>query len=480
MQLVKSTTLKRINVLHKFCTAFLIILFLSLNNVLAQDNSPYSRFGIGDLTPATNILNRAMGGISAGYADAVSVNFANPASYAYFQALKEQKSKKIVSGRAVFDIGIDVEGRTLQQSNPDKKFNTSNALFSYIQIGVPIKNNWGMALGLRPISRISYNLYKNEFLKDPNTGLPIDSAQTSFKGDGGAYLLSIGSGFDLLNKINAHKAGMESKLSVGINAGLLFGTKDYKTHRSFINDTLQYQEANYETRTHFNDLFLTAGLIYKIPVDTTKRISLSLGLYGNWGQKINASQDVLRETFIFDDAMGDIRLDSVSDKRNVKGKIELPASYTFGFALQKPVIMVKDRKEAGWLVGVDFTMNNWDKYRFYGVIDSIKNNWTLKIGGQLSPIPSKSYFSNVTYRFGLRFGPEYVKVGKAMNSFGTSFGMGLPIALNRQAPNQYSVVNLAFEYSKRGSNTNLLRENMFRFSLGFSLSDLWFGKRKYD
>jgi hypothetical protein len=58
--------------------------------------------------------------------------------------------------------------------------------------------------------------------------------------------------------------------------------------------------------------------------------------------------------------------------------------------------------------------------------------------------------------------------------------MGLPIAISRQAPNQLTVVNIAFEYMKRGNNDNLLKENAFRLSLGFSLSDFWFIKRKYD
>ena len=45
---------------------------LSLSLVIslqAQENSPYSRYGLGDLLPSQSILNRGMGGISAGYVD---------------------------------------------------------------------------------------------------------------------------------------------------------------------------------------------------------------------------------------------------------------------------------------------------------------------------------------------------------------------------------------------------------------------------
>ena len=43
------------------------------------------------------------------------------------------------------------------------------------------------------------------------------------------------------------------------------------------------------------------------------------------------------------------------------------------------------------------------------------------------------------------------------------------------------IVNAAFEIGQRGNRTtSLLRENYVRFTVGFSLSDIWFIKRKYD
>ncbi|NOT52512.1 MAG: hypothetical protein HOP10_14680 [Chitinophagaceae bacterium] len=447
----------------------------------SQDNSPYSRYGIGDLVPASNINIRGMGGISAAYADFLSVNFNNPASYSAFQSFIESKSKRLISGRAVLDVGLNFESHTLQESNPPRKFATGNALFSYVQVGLPLKQNWGMSFGLRPVSRISYKIFNRQMLKDPNTGLPIDSALTRFEGTGGTYLASVGTGFALIDK---NKAGgkMKERLSFGVNAGYLFGKKDYSTKRSLYapGDTVIYYQGNFESRTTYGSLYFTAGLQYMVPVDTTKRITLGLGAYGNWGQKVNASQDILRETFVFDDNLGDVRLDSVYDQKDVKGKIVLPSSFTVGFIFQKPMIMEKDRRESGWTIGADFTMQNWSKYRVFGQADSVRNRWELRIGGQLTPVPNKNYFSNITYRAGFFMGPDYIKVGKNLPNIGGSFGMGLPVALNRQAPNQFTIINIALEYNKRGTTSNLLRESLFRFSLGFSLSDAWFGKRKYD
>jgi hypothetical protein len=472
MQLVKLTTPKRIKTLHCFSLTILVLLFTAVSPVFSQDNSPYSRYGIGDLVPPASVTNRALGGISAGYTDFLSINYSNPASYSSFQAVLEQKSKKLVSGRAILDVGLNFENRTLKEASPAEKFTASNALFSYVQVGVPLKNNWGLSFGLRPISRISYNIVRNERLKDPGTGLPIDSATTSYKGVGGAYLASVGTGFSLFHKTTAKG---EQKLSVGINGGYFFGGKDYSTRRTLINDSVDYYQANYETKTNFGSLYFNAGLQYKVPLSS--KVSMTVGAYGNWGQKINATQDILRETFVYDDNQGNVRLDSVSDKRDVKGSFNIPTSYTVGFLIQKSALI---NKEGGWLFGVDFTQQNWDQYRFYGQVDSVRNAWQVKVGAQINPVPKRNYFSNVAYRFGFFMGPDYVKVRNDLPQFGASFGMGLPVALSRQAPNQVTLVNLAFEYGKRGNNDNLLKESTFRFSLGFSLSDFWFIKRKYE
>lgn len=452
---------------------FVILFLTAFSPVFSQDNSPYSRYGIGDLVPPTNINSRGMGGLSAGYSEYFSINFNNPASYSSFQGNKELKSKKLASGRAILDVGMNFEGRTLREPATSKKFVANNALFSYVQVGVPLKQNWGLSFGLRPISRVSYKIFRTERLIDPRTGLPIDSALTRFEGDGGTYLASIGTGFSLYKGV---KHGMEEKLSVGINGGYLFGEKNYNTRRSFINDTVVYQQANYETKTNFGNLYFNAGIQYRLPLN--KELSLTLGGYGNWGQKMNATQDVLRETFQYDVNLGEVRLDSVSDKRDVKGTVELPSSYTFGFVLQR--YATPGTKKGGWLFGIDFTQQNWSKYRFYGQTDALRNKWELKAGAQINPVPKRNYFSQVAYRFGVFMGPDYIDVGNKLSQYGGSFGMGLPMRPSRQAPNQLSIINLAFEYSKRGNNNNLLRENMFRVSLGLSLSDIWFIKRKYD
>jgi len=97
------------------------------------------------------------------------------------------------------------------------------------------------------------------------------------------------------------------------------------------------------------------------------------------------------------------------------------------------------------------------------------------------PEPKKNYFSNVAYRAGFVIGQDYIQVENKLPLWGLSFGMGLPLAnYNQLARAQASIINLSLEYTKRGNNKNLLKDNFFRISVGLSLSDLWFIKRKYE
>jgi hypothetical protein len=134
------------------------------------------------------------------------------------------------------------------------------------------------------------------------------------------------------------------------------------------------------------------------------------------------------------------------------------------------------------MVGTDFIQNKWSQYRYFDAADSVQDNWQLRIGTQLRPEakPGSGYFRNVTYRAGFFFGPDYIRVGRDLPVYGLSFGMGLPMAVSRMSPGQYTIINVALEFERRGNNENVLKENVFRFSLGLNFSDLWFSKRKYD
>jgi hypothetical protein len=480
MQLAKLILLK-----HKFFS--LLFLFVFASSLLqAQDNSPYSRYGLGNQFPRSNIVGRGMGGVSAAYVgtylgyaaitdqnnvikdsaaftEVTSVNFNNPASFASFQANLEQRSKKVSSGRVILDVGVSFGSRTLTEPNTPNSFTSSDAIFSHVYIGIPIRRNWGLAFGLRPLTSISYDIVKTERLRN-STGGNIDSAATQFTGSGGSFLPSIGTGFGTNN------------LSVGFNVGYLFGKKEITTRRAFINDTVTYAASNHTTNTSFGNVFFNAGVQYKIELNS--KSILRLGLSGNWKQTLNGSQNILRQTYVRNSAGEELQVDSVLLQVGVDGEVIYPASYTAGFMFDNAA----GDKTRGWSLGADYVTDRWEDYRFYGAKDLVQNSWEMRVGAQLHPVKRPiSYGQAVSYRFGGCFGSDYMNVGNKLPLFGLSFGVGLPLFSHTQAArSQYSVLNFALEYSKRGNDQNKIREDMFRVSVGLNFTDLWFGKRKYD
>jgi hypothetical protein len=197
-----------------------------------------------------------------------------------------------------------------------------------------------------------------------------------------------------------------------------------------------------------------------------------LGAHGNMRQTLRGSEDVIRETFDVT-ATGSQRIDSIYILSGTRGKVEYPSTVGFGFTLES---------QDNWLVGADFSTTNWEKYSFFGVKDQLRNSWMLRVGGQLSPnlVTAKNYWGRVAYRLGFNYGVDYIKVNNQdLNLFMATAGLGLPVRTNRFS-NQHTQVNLGIEYGTRGNNKNALKENLFRVSLGFTLGDLWFVKRKYE
>jgi hypothetical protein len=416
---------------------------MCVSAAIAQtENSPYSRYGLGDLLPKQNILNRGMGGVSAAYSDFHTVNFVNPASYSKLKY-------------TTFDVGLEIDSRTLKALDPPRKFSSASPIISYIQMGIPLamKRDWGFTFGLRPITRINYKVERNERISG------IDSLNTLFEGDGGTYEVHAGTGFGIKN------------FSLGVNVGYLFGSKNFSTRKSFIPDSSNvfYYQTNHETQSNYNGLLLNGGIQYvgKLNAATLLR----LGAYGNMKKTLNGSKNIIRETFQYNTATGAIdSVDRVVNDQEIDGSVQYPSTVGGGFMFDKL---------GKWMFGADLEVSNWDDYRYFGEKDQVQNSWKLHVGGQIMPKPGKNYFSYVAYRMGFVYGKDYIKVDKDLPVWGASAGISLPM---RKAAytNQYSMINLGLEFGQRGNKENLVREGFFRFSIGLSLSDLWFVKRKYD
>ena len=153
-------------------------------------------------------------------------------------------------------------------------------------------------------------------------------------------------------------------------------------------------------------------------------------------------------------------------------EIDIPAEFKFGTGIGEP------RK---WFTGVEYVYASSGKFT-----DMVSNQDNViyeqaskfKAGGFYIPKYNSltSYFSRVVYRAGFRYEETGLNInGNAIDEFGISFGVGLPVG------RLFSNANIGFEYGQRGTTDfGLVKEEFFNVSLSLSLNDKWFRKIKFN
>jgi hypothetical protein len=451
-------------------TILLIVLVSSITRINAQINSPFSRYGLGnEVYNSQNTTSQGLGGFTAAYTNSMngnfgqSVNFNNPASYGGHYM-------------TTFDLGVNYTSNTLKGNNPVSTFNSAYFVPNYLSIGLPIDKvkKIGMAFGLRPLTQINYSLNEMKLL---STG---DTLYNNYMGQGGLNQAYIGFG-----KSWKH-------ISVGFNTGYNFGKKKIENIKSFQynTDSTHFYQSQASTNTLLGGGFFQLGVLGELdlksitrkgPTDKTE-YTLSYGGTLTLNPSLHGRQDIMRATGTYTTGT-ETPIDTVSISNNNLGVVKLPTSITAGIAFHKKEVGINGTYDQ-WVVGIEFDKSNWkDKYSFYGQPDLVSNAYMTRVGVQFTPnaLDFENYWSTVTYRAGFSTGKDYINIdqnGLKMTTF--SLGLGLPIRKYRSYDYQFSVLNLAMQFGKRGGSVNSYQESFFQFTAGYSLSDIWFNKRKYD
>lgn len=395
-----------------------------------KENAPYSRYGIGELSFGSNTLLRGLGYASTAFNSKVSLNPDNPASYAFLK-------------NTTYEAGLMGSTRTIRTAG--NTYTTGSASLAYLNLGIPVSKNVGMALGLRPQSRVFYHNI------DSNQVDGIGKVIEDYNGDGG------------LNYAYLGLAGKIKGFSVGVNAGYMFGTIQ-NTSRMMNIDTTNVLSSDFTSKTKIGGIYWKAGAQYETIL--TKKLFLRLGATATLSQDLNADQE---NTATSIRNIGSPVNDTVYISVTKRGKIKLPMSYSFG-------AQIGGEK---WSAIVDYTTTNWSQYRTYGRVDSVVDRTSrFSAGVEYTPNPGSvyKYLPRVTYRVGFYYGNDYVNLHNTkINYYAVTAGLSLPF---RRSSDR---VHLAAEYGKKGTQTNnMVQENFFKFTLGISLNDKWFIKRRYD
>ena len=407
---------------------FLFLLAFSAQTLVSQNNtnSPYTRFGFGNISDNNTGEQRSMGGVSLGSRAKTAINFSNPASYSSVDSM-------------TFMFDVAVSGLNSFFKSGDLSANKFTANIEYLTLQIPLMKNMGLSAGVIPYSFSGYNFFTSE---DKTYFSDSVHVTQSFSGHGGISQVYGGLSYSFFNHV-----------SLGVNAYYMFGSAVNTRALTFSGNASGYYPSFQSDSLTVSNLRLRYGL--QTFFDINKIHDFTLGVIYETKSKLNCT---------YSERTGSV-IDELTPFEKRFGEFETPQMFGAGlnYTYNKQLT-----------VGIDYTLQQWAAAKYMGKTDTLANRSRLALGADFMPNPrARSYFGHVNYRIGLNMSSPYYKIdGQELpKNFGITFGFGLPLK------NFGTVVNTSFEYGKIGS-TSLLREDYFKITLNAVFKETWFFKRK--
>jgi len=450
---------KKINILVNF---ILCIFYIGTFNAFAQPqfNSPYSKYGLGEIQDVYFAQGIGLGRLGASTRDYNHLNVVNPASFGFLKT-------------STFEMGL--YGSYTNSTISSQQANVWGGNLSYIAIGVPTKNqisqfidkkkspySWGLGFSLQPYSSVGYDISIND-----SSDTTLGTINHRFQGGGGAYRLMMSNGVKYKN------------FALGLNLGYLFGELNESYIFSYSDQTNTY---TYYDNT-LNDLALS-GLTYNLGAmydyqlktkdkDGKKVASNKHFVFGaTWGskQKIGVNNDYLftRERILSSSVQDK---DTIAIRENAKYKATLPSEWSIGTQFE-----IENKLR----VGINYSGSQWSDYVNPAKLDTLNNAFNFSVGVEYTPnyISYNNYLEKIRYRLSYNYGkdPRIIK-GESLTRTSATIGFGFPIILPRQ---QTSFINLSVEAGQYKTPTNI-NDKFIKATIGFTMNDnSWFYKRRYN
>lgn len=436
------------------CLIYSSLSFAQSSAIRPKANSPYSRFGLGNLVDQHFSMAGAMGGLGQTMVDPYHFNHINPASLAFLV-------------NTVFEVGTNVQWNKLEENNQSQTYWSGN--LNYFGLAMPLKNSinrtldkdnspwaFGMAFSLMPFSEAGYYLETIE--TDPVAG----EVRNILKGSGGTY------------KFRWGNAVRYKSLSLGANLNYHFGKLTYNRRLELADLTARYD-------TELQDEFNVSGFVWEFgalyallfkkkdsageKVPSGNRILFGLTYNNSYDFNTNSGYYYFRENIQYADQ------DTISYQDDISGSGVMPASFGVGISFEQANKLK---------IGAEYTATTWSNYSNSAKPESLQDASRVAVGIEYIPDYQSynNYLKRMRYRLGgfYRTDPRTVN-GDALQQYALTFGIGMPVVLPRQ---QLSFINIALEAGQFGL-ANVLKENYFKIQVGFTLNDnTWFFKRKFN
>lgn len=424
---------------HTLCA---LLLTMVTGMAIAQNNtnSPYTRYGYGDLSDQSFGNSKAMGGIAFGLRDGAQINPLNPASYTAIDSLT-----------FIFEGGVSLQNMNV--NNGGVKLNAKNSSFDYLAMQFRLHPRIAMSVGLLPFSSVGYNVSEShsgtaETTPGANDATP-DYTKT-LAGDGGLHQLYAGVGVKVLKN-----------LSLGVNVSYFWGDITRSLTMLYPNTSSSYSFVR-QNAVSVSDYKLDFGAQYT--QDFGKKHSVTIGAV--YSPKHNLNNDVTVTTQA-----------STTVSNELDATLGLPNSFGVG---------VTYNYNRHLTVGVDYSLQKWADVNYKGddVDNDMHETYTycdrhkISMGAEYIPnLIGRSYLAHIKYRLGAYYTTPYYKINgeEASREYGVTAGFGLPV------PRSRSILSISGQFVRvKGLETNMVNENIFRVSIGLMFNERWFFKRRVE
>lgn len=319
---------------------------------------------------------------------------------------------------------VKLSGQLLFQSlniqDNNTKFTTNYTNFNGIFGAFSVASGVGLGFGLKPVSKTNFSIESNGTLG----GREYSRSVHSF---GGLNRFFLSFGFQI-----------KSKIYLGGDLGYIFGKEDEDWRIAYVDPSFAQSFDQY--RSKYNGFNTRVGLI------VNPFTSLKFG--GIYQGKYTLTQKV-RTLYL-----------NAQKEVSSRFDVEIPDLYGVGLSFEPNQKI---------MMAVDYLTQDWSKFE-PSEFTELKR---LSLGIEYQPTQER--FANLMqlsrYRLGFAWEqPHFLDYsGESLSTLLVTAGIGIPFS------NGNGAIDLSFEFGRRGNlPDNSFKENIFRFGLYVTGSELWF------
>ncbi|PWH85935.1 hypothetical protein [Brumimicrobium oceani] len=447
--------------------SLLVALFIVISgNALVQinTNSPYSARGLGDVGFYGNAYISALGGAATALTDSSQTNLFNPSTYSL-------TAKQL----PLFSMGLTHFEKRFSNNGMESEGRFSG--ITHMALVIPFGNRFGVAAGLKPLSRRGYEINDHEVIAG-------DSIFYDYTGDGDLQEVMIGFSGNILDR-------KKQSLSVGVNGKYYFGKLNNQRRTYTVSNSVESGGMDIQS-IRAKDFGVEFGLNYDFRPNLTHSFRVAGVFRPGKELSFEKSQTRIHYSNFFEQGL----YDTIIKTGDISGNVFLPTKTSLGltytFTPQNDSTS-KSSKLPSLMVTMEYSMEEWSSYNedFNNSVQSGQyvNSNSFRVGVEFmrhrQAFDRSAYisiFDRLKYRIGAySVNTPYEVNGEQLMDQGFTAGIGFPIVMNRAV----STVNISGTYGEMGRNSGpaVLKESYFGFNFGINIApgyDRWFRKYKLD